>query len=96
MNEQHCESGTTRAEERIRSFVIENGEWHGPPSALTHDLALVNNVLDSVGLLKLVALLEDEFGIEIKDNELVLDNFRTIGRLLSFIERKGRDAGTGS
>ena len=73
--------------------MIENGDWRGPPDGLTDDVVLVNNVLDSVGLLKLVSVLEDEIGIAVANDELVLDNFRTIGRLVRFVERKQREAG---
>ena len=42
--------------------------------------------LDSLGLVRLVAFLEDELGIRIEDEELIADNFATlrqIGQLLA-------------
>lgn len=38
---------------------------------------LFDNGLDSLGVLRLLAMLEDEFSIVIPDEELVLENFQT-------------------
>ena len=42
--------------------------------------------LDSLGLIRLVAFLENDFGYRVEDEELIADNFetlRTIGELLA-------------
>lgn len=44
--------------------------------------------LDSVEVLQLVAAIEEEFELTIDDDELVPDHFRSMGNLITFIERR--------
>jgi acyl carrier protein len=44
--------------------------------------------LDSLGLISLIMELNNFYGIEIKSEEIIPENFETIGNLAEFIERK--------
>ena len=48
---------------------------------------LFDNGLDSLGVLRLLAMLEDEFSIVIHDEELVLENFQTPKNLVDLVEK---------
>lgn len=48
---------------------------------------LFDNGLDSLGVLRLLAMLEDEFSIAIPDEELVLENFQTPKNLVDLVEK---------
>ena len=48
---------------------------------------LFDNGLDSLGVLRLLAMLEDEFSIVIPDEELVLENFQTPKNLGDLVEK---------
>jgi len=48
---------------------------------------LFDNGLDSLGVLRLLAMLEDEFSIVIPDEELVLENFQTPKNLVDLVEK---------
>jgi acyl carrier protein len=75
--------------ERVRDFLIEETHWQGDRAELTDDLPLIENrVIDSMALLRLVAWLEAEFGIDIGDADVVPGNFGTIERITSFISTK--------
>jgi acyl carrier protein len=45
--------------------------------------------LDSAGTMRLVAGLEDEFEIEVPDEDLVRSNFATVGAILDYVRRRG-------
>lgn len=45
-------------------------------------------VLDSITIVELAVDIEEEFGIEIPFDEIIEDNFETLGRLMAFIEKK--------
>ena len=78
------------AEERVRKLIVENLDWSGSPRDLTRDYDLItNHVIDSLDMLKLISLIEQEFQIKVDDTELLPDNFATIGNIAAFIERKG-------
>jgi acyl carrier protein len=51
---------------------------------------LDTGVIDSTGVLELVTFLEDEFSIDIEDDELRPENLDSIVRLIAFIESKQR------
>jgi acyl carrier protein len=75
--------------ERIRSFLIEDLQWQGERSELTDDLPLIESrTLDSLGLMRLIGKIETEFGITIRDEEIVLANFGTIARIATLVAGK--------
>lgn len=78
-----------RIQEQIRQFIVDTGRWHGAPTELTLDYALIDNeVLDSMGIFELISFVEDEFGITIDDEDLVVENFGTIGAIESMVAAK--------
>jgi acyl carrier protein len=75
--------------DRIRDFVIEDLHWEGPRSELTEEFPLIeNHVIDSMGLLRLVAWLESTFGVAIADEDVVPANFGTINGIESLLSAK--------
>ena len=51
-------------------------------------LLFEEGLFDSMGLLFLIDFIRDEFHVETKDNELLVDNFKSINSIISFISRK--------
>ena len=45
-------------------------------------------LIDSTGVLELVSFLEEQFQIQVADDELVPENLDTISNIVSYIERK--------
>ncbi|GFE58368.1 acyl carrier protein [Geobacter sp. AOG1] len=46
------------------------------------------NIIDSLGIMKLVPFLEHTFSIKINDDEIIPDNFETIEAISSFVQQK--------
>lgn len=66
-------------------------EAHGLPAEheLDRDASLVQSgLVDSLGMEELILFLEDEFGIEIADEDLLPDNFDSVTAIVSLVERK--------
>ena len=53
-----------------------------------HDDLLETGILDSVGVLDLVARLESDFDIAVADEDLTPENFRTVAALAAFVLAK--------
>ena len=51
-------------------------------------LLFEEGIFDSMGLLNLIAFLEEDFKIKIEDSELDADNFGSVDAIASFLERK--------
>jgi acyl carrier protein len=48
-------------------------------------------IIDSMGMLQLVTFLQEQFGIEIRDEELVPENLDSVARAAAFVQRKLKD-----
>jgi acyl carrier protein len=60
--------------------------------ALRPDEDLIEQgVIDSLGLMKLVAFMESAFGIDVQDEDIVPENFQTLNIMASYVERKMRN-----
>lgn len=83
-------------QERIRRFILENF-YVSEPDALADDTSLVGTgLVDSTGILEVLAFLEGEFGIRVADRETTPDNLETIERMAAFVERKLREGSLGA
>lgn len=72
----------------IKQFVLDEFLPDVTGDDLTTDYDLVaTGVIDSLGLLKLIAWLEERFELPIDDVELDPDSFRTIEAIDAFIMR---------
>jgi acyl carrier protein len=49
---------------------------------------LAQGIIDSMGILRLIAFLESRFHVKTEDDDLVPDNFMTLERLQDFVTRK--------
>jgi acyl carrier protein len=67
----------------VSHFLVEGGNVLGDETSL-----LDEGIIDSTGVLELVAYLEEQFAIEVKDEELIPENLDSIARLVDFVGRK--------
>lgn len=78
------------AHEVIREIIVRDLRFAGSPSELTDDYGLLDNaVIDSMGIFRLVGLLEDRYGIEITEEDMVPENFETIHSVAALVAAKG-------
>jgi len=74
--------------EKVRAFVVMNFLF-GQAGDLKDDTSfLEQGILDSTGVLELVAFLEQTFAIKVSDDELVPDNLDSIDRISAYLESK--------
>ena len=73
----------------IRNFIVENFMLGMNPEELTDsDSLLDKGIIDSTGVLELVVFLEENYQIQIEDEELVPENLDSINNLVKFIQKK--------
>lgn len=74
--------------EQIRTFIIDNFLF-GDDSGLENDSSFLDGgIIDSTGILELVAYLEDHFNIHIEDKEMVPENLDSINNVRAYLQRK--------
>ena len=73
---------------KIKSFIIENFLF-GNADGLNDDTSfLEEGIIDSTGVLELIAFLEEEFEIKVQDEELIPENLDSIDKVTVFLGRK--------
>jgi len=73
---------------KIKTFIVEEFMPDVPVEDLEDDYDLLTGgVVDSLGLLKVVAWLEDEFDIGVDDSELGPDSFRTVAAIKAYVDQ---------
>ena len=55
-------------------------------------LLFEEGIFDSLGFLSLVSFLNEEYGIDVENDELSEDNFKSINAIVEYIAKKGRMA----
>lgn len=84
-------TNTRQLKKKLRKFVNKNF-----PIKKTFDDSdsfFEQGIIDSTGVLELIAFLENKFGIEIKDEELIPENLDSINNLSRFVQDKYNHAG---
>lgn len=64
-------------------FMIEQ-----QTSQLPIEQPLLNDVIDSVGLMRLVVFIEEKFNLTVQDEDLVPENFQNIKKISEYIRTK--------
>jgi acyl carrier protein len=73
----------------LREVIVNDMAWSGDPDDLTEDYLLIENeVIDSLGIQVLVTYLEEHYSIIVDIDELVPDNFETLGAINRLVNRK--------
>lgn len=73
----------------IQRFIVNELMYEDGVTSIEPDFPLVDNhIIDSLGLLRLIIFIEDQFGIEVRDEEVIPGNFKTINDVQAFIQRK--------
>lgn len=78
----------TDPKQAIRTFIVENFLF-GQADGLADDASFLDQgVIDSTGVLELVAHLEATYGVKVKDEELVPENLDSINAVTAYLEKK--------
>jgi acyl carrier protein len=72
----------------IRGYIVEN-YLLGDDEGLDAEESLLDaGIIDSTGVVELVAFIESVFGINVEDEEMIAENFDSIDRLTRFVVGK--------
>lgn len=75
--------------DKIIAYITDNLLFEELDDPLTADENLLESgLIDSLGIMKLVAFLEDEFNVSIPPEDLTIENFMTIGHMSAYLSKK--------
>ena len=73
----------------VRGFLQENYLFGYEEEDFADESSLMEHgVLDSLGVLELIAFLESEFGIKVADEEILPENFDSVNGISRFVINK--------
>lgn len=76
-----------------RRYILDNFLYTKPDAQLEeHDRLLERGIVDSMGVMELIAFLQDEFRIKVAEAEITEEHFGSLGAIASFVTAK-RPAG---
>ena len=62
--------------------------WQDDKRLMRDSSLLDSGIIDSTGVLELIAFVEDKFGISVADDEMIPENLDSIENLAKFISRR--------
>ena len=74
--------------QQVRKFVIENYILSPDYRFEDNDSFLEHGIIDSTGVLQLVAFLEETYNITIEDEELIPQNLDSVEAVSAYVSRK--------
>jgi len=76
-------------EQKVREYILDNYLFTDDQSALANEDSFLNKgIIDSTGIMEVIFFIEQEFGIQVDDEEMVPENLDSVKNIVSFIERK--------
>lgn len=76
-------------ESTVKAFLLEQFLPGAAASELTSDLPLMSSgILDSLATVRLVAFLEEQYGIEVAPHEASVEFLDTLGQIRDFVRSK--------
>ncbi|CDZ45253.1 acyl carrier protein [Neorhizobium galegae] len=75
-------------ENSVREFIAENFLFRADAEVSNNQSLLESGVIDSTGVLELIAFLEQTYGITVADEEIVPENLDSIDNMTSYLTTK--------
>ncbi|HET7512860.1 MAG TPA: acyl carrier protein [Chthoniobacterales bacterium] len=88
MSANNLEEPLGDVREKVRAFVLEYAADRGVTAVQDDEPILTNNIIDSLGSLRMIDFMETAFPLTIEDTDMLPENFQTINETVKFIERK--------
>lgn len=74
----------------VEKFIVEEIALGSGVDSVAHDEDLLaRDIVDSHGIVELVAFLEQRYGIKVGDDDLLPENFNSVDSVVAFVQAKG-------
>ena len=78
-------------EHEVRAYILDNFLFTDEQTALANGESLLERgIIDSTGVMELVAFIEKQFSISVGDEELLPENLDSVDQIVGFVNRKQR------
>ena len=73
--------------DKLKSYIFQELIFYDNPETFTNDDDLLDAGLDSMGIMRLVIFIEEEFGVTLPDDELEPENLQSLNKIANWIKR---------
>ena len=81
-------SEVTSVEAKVRGYILENLLFSSNDAELPNDASLLERgIIDSTGVLEIILFLEEAFGVSIKAEQMLPENFDSVDNIVRFVQR---------
>jgi acyl carrier protein len=75
-------------EAKVRTYLLENLMFSSDGAQLANDASLLEQgIIDSTGILEIIMFLETDFGVIVKDSDMLPENFDSVNNIVRFVLR---------
>jgi acyl carrier protein len=74
--------------EKIRNFIVENFLF-GERELKDDESLFESGIIDSLGLIKLLAFIDEKFNVSIDMSEIMIENFNTLNGIMETLKSRG-------
>lgn len=76
-------------EAKLRHYILENYLFTDDQSQLNNaDSFMEKGILDSTGIMEVIFFIEEEFSVQVADEEMIPENLDSVDNLINFINKK--------
>jgi acyl carrier protein len=79
---------TKLIEQQVRTFIIQNYLFGRDDGLLNGQSFVESGIIDSTGVLELVAFLQNTYCIKVADEELIPENLDSVNKILEYLRSK--------
>ncbi len=88
MTANNSDSTMDEVKEKVRAFILEYAAGHGVTEVQDNEPLLRNNIIDSLGVFRLIDFLEENFPLTVEDTDMEPEGFDNLDAITAFIIRK--------
>ena len=76
-------------EDQLKNYIAKNLLFSDNGFNYEDDASfLEEGIVDSIGVMELIAFVEETFGVKVEDHEVTPDNFDSVNKLAAFLRSK--------
>jgi len=79
---------TSNIKQQVRQFILDNFMM-GSASEIPDEASFMDHhIIDSTGFLELISFIEESFGIQVDDDDMVPENLDSLNNIERYIQKK--------
>ncbi len=78
----------TTPEARVRAYILQNLMFSNNDADLANDASLLERgIIDSTGVMEIILFLEESFGITVRTEDMLPENFDSVDNIVRYVQR---------